>query len=231
MQTRVSGEAALAGASGTANLGARQHGLGSDLGLDDQEPSLLVRGEASTDRFRLRLSSFRHDQSSGTLLNAPFGDLASGTPVNVDLEFLNVKAALSYDLVEFELGDAGVVRLAPGIAANYIDLDISVRGVGIPGFESVRNNVLVPMPFLLGEVEAGAVFAAVDFGGLAADLGDGSGIYWDLDATIGVRPQDDIELLVGYRWVQADVPGRADGRDYDADIDVQGWFVGGGIRF
>ena len=231
IQTEVAGDVALAGSTGTPNLATRQVDVQNGLGLDDEVPSLLLRGEAATGRFRLRVSGFRQDQTGSSVLPAPFGDLAAGTPVSSNLDFFNVKSALSYDLLELGLGEEGRLRLAPGLAVDYVSVDLDVNSTVASGFESVDNQVVVPLPFLLGEIEVGPAFATVDFGGWSGDLGDGNGLYWDLDATIGVRTEAHVEIFGGYRWLSMDVDEVATAQALTADVEVRGWFLGGGLHF
>ena len=40
-----------------------------------------------------------------------------------------------------------------------------------------------------------------------------------------------LDVYVGYLRRKTEVDGLAGSRSYDADIEVHGWFLGGGVRF
>lgn len=229
MQTQLHGDVALAGSGG--GLGNRHQNLRGDLDLDRDDPSALIQAEVVGEPLRGRIEGFRHHEGGSTVLTRPFGDFAAGSPVHSDFDMFTSRAAVSYDVVQLPLGDNGAVRLSPGASVRWYDIDLDVVGTGITGEESVSNNVFVPMPFLLGEVELGPVLAQVDGAGIAGDFGDGDGTYWDLGASLGVRIGDSFELLGGYRWLSVDVDGRAGDRRFSSDFEVRGWFIGGGARF
>ena len=75
------------------------------------------------------------------------------------------------------------------------------------------------------------VAATVDAGGMAVNYGDIDGVFFDLEAMLRIQPTDHIEIFGGYRWIDVDGDGTADGQAYDADLSVRGWFVGGGFVF
>jgi hypothetical protein len=47
----------------------------------------------------------------------------------------------------------------------------------------------------------------------------------------GTVDRADIDVMVGYRYILLDAYGNASGRDFDADINIQGIFISAGIRF
>jgi hypothetical protein len=108
-------------------------------------------------------------------------------------------------------------------------MDVAARSTA--GREAIDTSVLVPMPCAEVEGFFGPATVGANAGFMSADLGDGSGRYVDIEAYLKVRPLDGFDLLLGYRYVVLDAYGVASSRDFDADIEMQGVFVGGGIRF
>jgi hypothetical protein len=92
--------------------------------------------------------------------------------------------------------------------------------------------VFVPMPFAEAEIyPTDYLSIGANLGLMSADLGDGNGRYWDAEAMARVQATTEIDFLFGYRYQLMDVSGRATSRDFDADLDLRGWFIGGGVRF
>ncbi len=228
MQTEVAGNVGLGGSSGGA---LATHDLRHDLNLTADAGSPYGRVELYGDRWRLSVSGFGHDQSAGSVLAQPFGDIPTGTPVNTDFTALNVKATLGFDLLDLPFGDWGYFRFAPALSGDYIKTETRVTAQTIAAFESVDTQVIVPMPTLIGSLGLGPVEGRVDAGGLRADLGDGDGEYFDVEAFVFVRPTDALEIVAGYRWIKANVNGTADSRDFVSNVQLRGWFLGGGFRF
>jgi hypothetical protein len=87
------------------------------------------------------------------------------------------------------------------------------------------------MPFGEAECYLGPFTLGGNASVMSADLGDANGRYLDVEAIARWQASDDLEILAGYRYLVIDGFGRATDRDFDADIDLHGWFIGGGVRF
>lgn len=223
MFARARGEVALQNSAGTLALGDNQHSLGS-MGVDETEASPYVDLEAVRDVHHFRISGFRLDSEGSGTLTGDFGDLVAGTPVTASIDFINVGGAYIYDLMRDD-----TFRLGVGGQLGYYQLDVEARSAG--GNESVRTEVFVPMPCVEANVYLGDLTLGA-FGSLmGADLGDASGRYIDFESTVRWRVLPELELFGGYRYVLMDAYGEASSRDFDADVEVNGWFMGGGIRF
>lgn len=223
---KVAGDLALQNAGGSLNLDATQSDIEDDLGAGDADTSPYVRAEADWGPHRVRVSGFGHSSSgTGTLDNA-FGDLAATTNVASDLEVFNVTGAYTWDLFP-----TGPFRLGIGAQVGYSSIDITVRDTGGVAFERVRTDNYVPMPLLDAEVDLGVVAVGGSLGGFEVDLGDADGRYWDGELFVRASPWSMVEFIGGYRYLSFDSSGEADGRDFDADLELTGWFLAGGIKF
>ena len=212
-------------ANGTNPQAAVRQDIGSALGLGDDQGSPFVRAKIDTGVPVLSVSAFQfRDEGTGTL-SAPFGDVTPIAPVRSEFDLLDVKAAYAFEI------PIGPVSLSPGVAVEYVDLDIRVRDlIGIAS-ERVELQAPLPMLFLRGEVEVGPVgaVAEVAYAGASVDGVDAS--LLDVEALLLVHPTSMLELFVGYRYLQLQVDGEIDGDSYDSDLRLGGLMVGGGVRF
>ncbi len=219
------GEIGLQNAGGSLVLHDEMNDLDTNLGLGDKEVSPYVRLQWDHERHRVRIHGFGFESSGSGVLAGDFGGIAAGSAVSTSMTFFNTSTGYSYALLEdqnFRLGLGGQ------LAFNV--LNVAARSGA--GREEVETDVLVPEPFIDGEIYLGErVTIGANAGLMAVGLRDGDGRYWDVDAWGRVRLSDEIELVAGYRYLLMDVHGTASSRDYDADIEVQGWWIGGGIRF
>lgn len=223
---QVQGQTGLANSSGTLSPGAVKNDFEDALDVGDRNASPYLRAEAEWSRHRVTFSGFQYDENGQSTLASDFGDIPAGTSVNSSLEFWNVKGAYSYDIIPVD-----VLRIAPGVEVAYSAYDFDVVARTSTAFESLQVDGLVPMVFLQGEVDLGVVAGVVDLAWIDADLEDTDGTWWDIEAMVRVVPIERLELIAGYRFMQLDLEGNADGRDFDTDMQVSGLFFGGGVRF
>ena len=174
----------------------------------------------------LTASAFQFSSSGPGTLTADFGNLSAGTPVDSDIDFLNIKSAITIDLI-----DVGFLRIAPGFGVDYLDLDMEVRATNIAALERLQVQVPAPLGFVQGEVKLGPVGITADFGAMSINTEEVDGDYFDFEGLVHVKPLPHVELFGGYRWIQFDASGEVDGQMYDADLQLRGWFVGGGVTF
>ncbi len=224
MFAKATGDIALQNAAGNLVLADNQNDLDRDLGLAGTETSPYLRFETEYERHRVRLHGFGMEGDGSGTLAGDFGNLAAGTQVTTSLEFFAVGATYAYELLREEH-----YRIAVGAALNYYSLDVAARSTG--GREAVETSVLVPMPYAEVEGFLGPLTAGANAGLMSADLGDASGRYLDIESYLRWQATEQFDLMLGYRYLVLDGYGRASARDFDADIDVQGFFVGGGVRF
>ena len=223
---RVEGQIGLQNSSGSLTLADNMNDLQDHLGVGDQDESPYVRLEADWGPSRFKVSTFGHNSTgSGTLAGA-FGDIPAGTQVFTDFDFVDVTGSWSYDLMPTE-----TFRIAPGVQLGYYSLDVITRAPSLSAFEQVDTDIIAPMPYLDAEVDLGWLTIGANGGIIAVNLSDADGRYWDAEGYVRANVLPHLELVGGVRYLLFDAHGEASNRDFDADIDVFGWFIGGGVRF
>lgn len=220
----TSGNVALQNAGGTLVLDNTRNDIDDQLGLGESEGSPYVRVEWEHAMHRVRVHGFGLEtEGAGTLLN-DYGGLVAGSDVTTSMRFFTASASYGYEVWGNEN-----FRLGLGGQLAFYSLDLSARSS--LGFESLVTDVLAPMPFVEFESYFGDFTLGVNGGILVADLGDGEGLVADLEAYARYQLTNEIDLLAGYRYMEIDGEGVAEDRDFEADMAVQGWFIGGGLRF
>lgn len=220
----ANGEIALQNGAGTLSLGANQNDIDSEMGLGDTQAAPYARLEASNGKHRFRLHGFGMDASGTGQLQGDFGNISAGSQVTTSLEFYAIDANWGLEVLRGEK-----FRVAVGAQVGYYSLDVAARSN--TGREEVVTDVVVPMPFVEVEGLFGPLTIGANAGIMGADLGDGSGRYWDMEGYLRLQATKNFDLMAGYRYVLLDAYGTATDRDFDADIDVQGIFVTAGIKF
>jgi opacity protein-like surface antigen len=228
---KLFGGAAQLGLSGTMGLDDSGGGGGfnqidvDDLGLGGEEISPYGRAEIDLGLIHLTGSGFIFETSGSGTLSQDFGDIPVTTDVNSSLEMLNAKGAISFDII-----DLGPLRISPGVAVDYLQIDMNVTSTsGPPASEQLDIDAPVPMLFVQGEVDLGLLNATVDVGWISLDLDDISGTWWDIEGLASFNLFPALELFAGYRYISADVDGTADGQLFDTDLEIQGFTAGLGI--
>ncbi len=232
-QSEVRGQFALDTSTASAQLGSIQTDIEDNFGIDEASSSPYVRADLSMPFGRVAISGFRYDESGTGQLpaGATFGDIGLGqtstTAISTDLTVQNIKVSWTYDLIDLPL-----LRVSPGLAVDIFDIETEVRSVTpISAFEQVEVFAPVPMIYVQGELDLGYVAANLDIGAMDVDLPDADGTYWDIDAMIRVRPGGPVEFFAGYRFIHIDGDGEAEGQAFDANLQLNGWFLGGGVTF
>lgn len=212
--------------SGGAVTGSQS--IGEAFGLGDSQGAPYVRGQLDAGGPVLTGSALWLQQGGRGVLSDGFGDLASGAQADADLDLGVFKVSAAYDL------DLGLVKVAPGVMCDVVALDFTARDV-VGGFEEdIDELVFAPMPFVRAEAGFGPVRAVgeigyVDFSG----LGDLDGSFLDAEVLVEWHPVPlpFAHLFVGYRHVDLAGSGDASGDRFAADLQLQGWTIGGGVRF
>lgn len=197
-----------------------------EFNLEDAGAPYL-RAEVNIADWDFSLSGFHYDDSADTTLNTEFGDIPAGSLVHSELEVYNVKVAATYKLIEVPFAHVGV-----GAAIDYFAIDMDVFSTApVVAFEKVDFRAPVPMLYARAGANVGIVSANLEVGWLSVDLQDGKGNFLDVDAMVTVSPTPVLDLFVGYRYISIDALGEADGQDFDTDLQLGGWYVGGGVTF
>ncbi|HHI81356.1 MAG TPA: hypothetical protein ENK02_15435 [Planctomycetes bacterium] len=221
-QMEFSGDMKLAPSVTVPGLTLDPVDVQDNLGLDAKVGTPYGRVEMGFVLGSITASGFTHSQEGSGVLNARFGDLTASTPVTTSLDLRNAKAALHFDLLNL-----GVVRVSPGIGIDVFDINLDVKSTALT--ETVDVIAPVPMVFVQGEVDFGAVEAVVDVGALKADVGDASGTFFDVEALLRYSPTPKIHVFLGARLIRIDADGTADGQAFDLNLTLKGFM--GGIGF
>ena len=233
MFVRARGELALANSSQVMPPG---NDLSDNLGLGDREVSPYIGFRTDVEKHRVRVNGFYLDtEGSGTLGdgingsapgagNTSHGNIAAGTVVQTTMDFFAIAANYSYEAWSDE-----AYRVALGAQLGYYSLDVSAKSTG--GREEVTSEVFVPMPYIEAEAFWKDFTFGTNMGIMAGKFGDGSGRYIDLESYASWAVNQSYDVKAGYRFILLDGYGRASSRDFDADVDLQGLYISGGIRF
>lgn len=221
----------------SAGAGVVEQGLESNFGVGGTQGSPYLRGQLDAGGTVLTGSAFWLSESGQGQLGDTFGGLPAGNVVVSELELGVAKISAAYD---FEFGP---VKLAPGVMCDVVAIDfrttdaVSLPGVGLS--ESVDETLVVPMPFLRAELATigspiGAFRAVGELGYLeVSDIGGTGGSFFDFEAMVEYSPAllPFAHAFMGYRYVDLDGSGDTGGDPFSADLQLQGWTIGGGVRF
>lgn len=224
MFIRGEGALALQNAGGSLVLANAQNDFDRDLGLGDMEASPYVRLEWEHDVHRVRAHGFGVESSGIRNLGADFGSIVAGTAVNAEMNL--VAAGLSY---AYEVAAGRDYRVSLGGQLAYYGLDVAANSGTVT--EAVETELAIPMPYAEVEYRLGSLILGLNGSFMAGDFSDANGRYLDFEGLVRWRPSRRFELLAGYRGIVLDAFGRASTRDFDADLDFDGFFIGGGVRF
>ncbi|MEO6593970.1 MAG: hypothetical protein ABIP94_04380 [Planctomycetota bacterium] len=198
----------------------------SAFGIGDDQGVPYGRLSIDTGVPVIAVSGFRFDEQGQGVLQADFGNnLQAGVRVLTDLDFTNVKASYALRIT------LGPVKISPGLAVDYFDFHFQARDtIGI-ATENVDLQAPVPMGFVRAEVDLGVVSAVGEVGYIKANIQDVTASLLDVEALLQVRPKKWFDLFVGYRSVRIDAKGIVDGNQFNTDLTISGFLVGGGFTF
>ena len=196
----------------------------SDLDLGDAEVSPFLQAQIDADGHRFRISGLLVDTDGEGSLADDFGDVPAGSQVQTSLDFFALVGNYSYEVLREEHYRVGI-----GAQLGFYSLDVSATAPG--SRESLDTQGLLPMPYLEAEAFYGDLTLGLSGGAMAGKFGDSDGRYLDLEAYARWLLDDRFDVRGGYRYLVLDGDGRATDRDFDADLDVRGFYVTAGVRF
>ena len=224
-QTAVSGEMALESGSSSSSSQASQD-IESAFGLGDQQGSPWLRVQADLGVPVLTASGFWLKETGTGVLDENFGGLPTATPVTSDLDLGCGKFSCTFDI------ELGAVKLSPGLAVDVFDLDFRVTEVSLGNAEEIDEILAVPMLFLRGETTLDVLGFVAEVGYLdSPEIQGNEGKFLDVEAMIECAVFGHGSLVAGYRLLDLDANGEAGEDSFAIDLQIRGWFVGGGIRF
>lgn len=195
-------------------------GLGSDMG------SPYLRGQLDLGSTVLTASGFIVQQAGDGTLAATFGPIASGTAVRTELDFANIKFSAAYDI------GLGPVKISPGVGFDLIDFNLSATESTFGNRGEINEFLPLPMLFVRAEGDIGVVGIVGEVGYLDMPEIDGAEIrLLDLEAMLEFRFFPTLQLFAGYRMIDIDGQGETSDSSFALDTTLDGWMIGGGIRF
>jgi hypothetical protein len=224
-QLAIDGNVALS-ASGGSLSGTTSQDIDASFGLGDAVGSPYVNVDLDFGVPVISVSGFTFEERGTGTLSAQFGNLTAGTNVESKLRFSNVKAAIAFQV------DLGPVAIGPGVAIDVVDLDLTVRDTAGFSTEDIQVQAPVPMAYLRGDVDLGALKGVAELGYIQVPtVNDVEGTFWDAEVRAELRLSPVLHLFAGYRMLHVDGEGTVDDQSFATDLDVGGWMIGGGVRF
>jgi hypothetical protein len=223
MFARANGDVALQGSAGAFDSAAKND-VDSDLGLGGTSASAFGRLQADAEQNRFRVQGFALNQGGDGTLAEPYGDIPAGEQVSTSLQFFGLAGNWTYAVVRTEN-----LRLGAGAQAGFYRFDVDARTAS--NDESTSVDALVPMPMAEAEFKFGNVSFGANLAGMYADVGDAKGRFLDGEAFARWSLSSEFQVFGGYRWIVFDAAGKASDREFDADVTVDGFFFGVGVRF
>lgn len=200
--------------------------LDSAFGIGDEQDAPYGRVAFDFGVPTLSASGLWLQEVGNGVLDADFGGLPAGTPVTTDLDFGAFKLLGALEL------PVGPLVVSPGIMVDIVAIDF--RASTSPGNrEEIDEVVIVPMPALrLDWTPADTLQIAVEGGFLdARGLADSDPSFADIEAMLTWQLGSRGLLFGGYRWLFADAEAVSETESVRIDVEVGGWYFGGGIRF
>ncbi len=203
----------------------------SSLGFDDPEPFPYARAKAGFGPILVSASAFQLSTSGSGTLDAQFGSISAGTQVHADMDITSIRGSV-YLFDVFDIVPLPFVSLKPGVGVDYFD--ISLKADALSGAVQEDFDTKAPIPILAARagVDLGIVEGVVEAGGIKIDYGDElDGTFLDLEGMVKVHPAANFTLFAGYRYINVDGKGKDGDNNYDVGLILQGWMIGGGLRF
>ena len=209
-------------------LGLADVDIDDDLDLSDEDNSIFAKARVSGAGINIWASGFETEQNGRSQLSVNFGDIAAGTTVRTNSEIRSLQAGISFNII-----DVGGFRLAPGVGADYFDIELEAQDSVLNQIESLAEDGPIPLVFLDASFDPPVIPLSVEahIGGITGTYDDFDGLLLDGEATVHVHLLDPLDLYAGYRYIQFELDGVDDGEEFTADLVLSGLIVGAGLRF
>lgn len=220
-----------AGYSLSSSATTARNDIRSSLGFNDPEPFPYIHGKAGLGPVLVTASAFQFSTSGSGTLEAQFGSISAGTAVHADMDVTSIRGSV-YFFDVFDIVPLPFVSLKPGVGVDYFD--ISLKADALSGSVNEDFDTKAPIPILAARagVDLGVVEGVLEAGGIKIDYQDEiDGTFLDLEALLKVHPTSNFTLFAGYRYINVDGKGKDGDNNYDVGLILQGWMVGGGLRF
>ncbi len=219
----LSGDVGLdaSGGGGSANIN-----LGQGLNISNGN-SPYAKVEVAASGLRIGLSAFKYGDSGDSVLETTFGDITAGSTVDTDLDLINLKATIAYDVI-----DLGYLRISPGISIDYFDVDMKMTATSpVLVSEEIEYDLPVPMAYVSATLMYEDWTLDAEASGIYVSLSDAEGLFWDISAKLRYQPLPLVEMFVGYRFLLINASGDISGQDFDTDLHLNGLVFGTSVVF
>lgn len=225
VQMAFGGDAALASASGGVPPGSMQS-LESTMGLGSDLAAPTARAQLDLGAMVVTASGLYLRERGDGNLAATWGPIASGTAVRTELDFTNIKVSVTHD---FGLGP---LKVSPGIAVDLIDFRLAATESTFGNRGEIDQFLPLPMLFVRAEGDIGLLGLIAEVGYLKVPEIDGAEVaLLDAELMLEYRLLPTVQLFGGYRLLDLDGTGETSDSSFAVDLTLDGWFIGGGIRF
>jgi hypothetical protein len=199
--------------------------LDGDLGLDDNQVSVLPQLQLSVWRIGVRFAGYRASFSGLGTIPGPFEfggvQFVPGETVASELSIDNYKLTLLFAIVKFDFlavwAEAGV---------SYYGIDSTIDGqISGPAYESA--DLPIPVVGVLAQAAVGKFLFELEVDGLSVTVSDVDVDLLEIQASIGYTFLKLFAVQVGYRYTSL---AGTDG-NLALDTTLDGFFVGASFRF
>ncbi|MEO6597687.1 MAG: hypothetical protein ABIP94_23325 [Planctomycetota bacterium] len=226
-QMALRGDIALTTGSGTTGNGAAapRQDFDSGFGLGDERGSPYLRAQVDFGVPVLTASGFWLRETGAGVLDDAFGGLAGATPVLSDLDLTLGKISCSFDI------ELGALKVSPGLAVDLFDLRFRVRDLS-GNSEEIDELLALPMLFVRTEGSFGGLGLIGEAGYLEIpNVSGNKARFFDLEAMVDWPILPLGSVFGGYRFIDLGANGDTNADSFEVDLQVRGWFIGGGLRF
>ena len=224
MQSAAGGAIVNNAAMPIATLGLRER--------DDDWGGTLAIGDGFSG-FELSYLRLDMDDTETGTLTADFGAVPAGTVVNATAKMDEFRFGYVAQAFLWENDQGLYAKLGGGLTLVHRELDFVVQQEDGPARQAIRAKD-VGLPYLKGRLDVGYRQFGIDVDyAWNPDLelgGDFSGTLQDLEVVAHFTLEDqDLTLYAGYRRSDLPASSREGPFRYDADFELEGFFLG--IRF
>lgn len=202
----------------------------SDLGVTDRESHFGARVDLKWGSPHLTFSFAQVDLSGDGTTTAQLENdgvtIPIGANVATDVELTQGQAIVTFDVLPTDAFELGI---GLGIEALHIKGNITESGTG----NSIETDETAPIPVVAARagVGLGPVDVSLLAAGMQLDIGDDDVTFLDLDLQASVGIFSHGELVVGYRRWKADVEYQDGGDQIEADLTLDGPYIGFSFSF
>lgn len=195
-----------------------------DLGLGDEEVAVMPQVSLSLGGLGLKLDGFFYETSGSGTVQGDFTFGGVTFTVNEDIDS-QVKVDNYRLLMTVPLIKSGPVAIYLEGGITYFHLEGTVTSASFSASDTA--DVPVPVGGVLAQAKIWKLLVEADVTGLVVDYGGVQGSVVDAKLSVGFAFAKVLAVRAGYRVVSFD---GTDG-DFDINLTLDGFFVGGSVTF